>query len=153
MGPTGDVQRWEGPVRGVSLQGQEVVGGKGWNRARTIQKRGQQKHVWMLQPSCLQGGLGGQAPLRGCDVLWMPPHLTLTRALVEFCTRPWSNLQKRDGAQLGPDATKRYSCRKVSLLLHPPDAPGPSPFRVHTEKPRGIWPNSQLALLRRLTCV
>ena len=53
MGPTGDVQRWEGPVRGVSLQGRETVGGKGWNRAKMIQKRGQQKHVWMPQPSRL----------------------------------------------------------------------------------------------------
>lgn len=26
MGPTGDVQRWEGPLRGVSLQGREGSG-------------------------------------------------------------------------------------------------------------------------------
>lgn len=43
MGPTGDVQRWEGPVGGVSLQGREAVGGKGWDRARTIQTHRQQK--------------------------------------------------------------------------------------------------------------
>lgn len=59
------------------------------------------------------------------------------KVFAEQCTRPWSNLQKGDGVQLGPDATKRYSCKKVSLL-HPPDTPGPSLFCVHTEKPHGI---------------
>lgn len=136
MGPTGDVQRWEGPVEGVSLQGREAVGGKGWDRARTIQMRGQQKRVdaaaqspprWAWESGSSRG-------------LWCPldaPHPTPTRALIEFCTRPWSNLQKGDSAQLGPDTTKRYSCKKVSLL-HPPDAPGPSPFCVHAEKPHGV---------------
>lgn len=72
-GPTGDVQRWEGPIRGVSLQGREAVGGKGWNRAKTIQKQAQQKHMRTPQPSRLRGGLGGRAPLRGSDVLCIPP--------------------------------------------------------------------------------
>ena len=84
--------------------------------------------------------------LRACDIPWPPTPRSPTSleedhcgcgaegALVKFCTRPWSNLQKTDCIQLGPDTTKRFPCKKPSLLLHPPNAPGPVAFRVHTEK-------------------
>lgn len=140
------MQRWEGFRQGCRSPGAKGRWeGEDRTEPGTIQKQGQQKHVWMLQPSLRWTWESGSS-LRACDIPWPPTPRPLTSleedhcgcrakwALVKFCTRPWSNLQKTDCVQLGPDTTKRFPCKKTFLLLHPPSTPGPVAFHVHTEK-------------------